>query len=351
MPDLYTATVFITVFTLVITAVDSITNHLVSKKNKTAVVFLCLFIGIAICCEWIGVKTNGADRSLILLHKIAKLVEFSIAPIIGFTSAIAYGEVTKKNFAVAVSAIHAVFEIAAVPNCWVFSVDAENIYHREGLYWIYIVVFVTSVIYSFFCIVKKGKKYQARFGSVLILILCFLATGVSIQMLHSEIRIDFMCVAIGNLLLYNYSGNVVHQIDAITRLLNRSCYDKRIENIKSPAYILIFDINKFKKINDTYGHIEGDKCLAMVARQIYAVYGKYGSCYRIGGDEFCVILYRQMNKLAELNSLFENAVKQLRVKNEHISGVALGYAYYGGEKTDIHTAIEEADEMMYKNKQ
>ena len=114
----------------------------------------------------------------------------------------------------------------------------------------------------------------------------FLAAGIGIQMLCPEIRVDFMCVAIGNLLLYNYRGNVVHQIDRTTQLLNRRCYEREIENMKSSAYVLILDINKFKQINDTYGHAEGDRCLALVAQQIFSVYGKYGFCYRIGGDEF-----------------------------------------------------------------
>lgn len=350
MYDLYTAIVFITAFTLVITAADVMANHLVSKKNKLEIVFLCMFIGIAIFCEWIGVKTNGADSSLIRLHKLAKLVEFCTAPLIGFTAAIAYGQVKKLKFIAGVLTAHTVFEILAMFNDWVFSVSAENVYHREGLYWIYITAFVTSVAYCFVCIVRGNKRYQENFGIVLALILCFLASGVGIQIIHSEIRIDFMCVAIGNLLLYNYRGNVVNQIDMTTKLLNRRCYERNIESMKSSAYVLIFDINKFKEINDTYGHAEGDRCLMLVAQQIYSVYGKYGSCYRIGGDEFCVIMYKQLNRLDEINRQFENAVEQLQKIYVRLSGVSVGYAYYDEEKTDIQTVIKKADEIMYNNK-
>lgn len=94
---------------------------------------------------------------------------------------------------------------------------------NERLYWIYIVAFVLSVVYCFICIVQGNKKYQTRFDGVLILILCFLAAGIGLQMLNSEIRVDFMCVAIGNLLLYNYRGNIVNHIDMTTQLLNRIC--------------------------------------------------------------------------------------------------------------------------------
>lgn len=312
--------------------------------------FLCVFIGIASLCEWIGVKTNGADSSLIWLHKGAKLVKFCVAPIIGLSAANAYGHANKPKVIVVMTAAHAVFEIIAMFNSWVFSVNAENVYRREGLYWIYIVAFVISVVYCFVCIVRANKRYQAKFGSVLVLILCFLAAGVGIQMFHSEIRIDFMCVAIGNFMLYNYRGNVVNQIDVTTRLLNRRCYERRIENMKSSAYVLIFDINRFKKINDTYGHTEGDKCLELVAKQIHEVYGRFGSCYRIGGDEFCVIMYRQMHRLDGLNRDFKNVVNHLRQDNVRLYGVAVGYAYFDENKRNIQAVIDEADEMMYQNK-
>ena len=348
--DLYTAIVFLSGFTLVITAVDAITNRLVSQKNKSEIVLVSLFIGIAIFSEWIGVKTNGADVSLIWLHKGAKLVEFCVAPLISVAAAIAYGKVKRPRVIAVILTAHAVFEIVALFNNWVFSVDVENIYHREGLYWIYIITFVLSIIYSFVCMVQGNKKYQARFSSVLILILCFLATGIGLQMFHSEIRVDFMCVAIGNLLLYNYYGTVMSQIDMTTRLLNRRCYERKIETIKTSTYILIFDINKFKQINDTYGHAEGDRCLGLVARQIYSVYGKNGFCYRIGGDEFCVIMYKQLSMLEKLNREFENAVAHLRKSNLKLSGVSVGYAYYDKNKTNIQEVIEEADEMMYRNK-
>ena len=169
-------------------------------------------------------------------------------------------------------------------------------------------------------------------------------------MFHSEIRVDFMCVAIGNLMLYNYRGNVIHQIDMTTRLLNRRCYEKNIENMKTSAYVLIFDINKFKQINDTYGHAEGDRALALVAQQIFSVYGKYGFCYRIVGDEFCVIMYRQLNRIDELNNKFKHALEQLRKGVGSFFGVSVGYAYYDEKKADIQAVIEEADEMMYQNK-
>ena len=59
--------------------------------------------------------------------------------------------------------------------------DAGNIYHREGLYGIYVVVFILSVIYCFVSIIRGGKAYQIGIDCVLVLTLLLLAVGIGIQ--------------------------------------------------------------------------------------------------------------------------------------------------------------------------
>lgn len=76
--------------------------------------------------------------------------------------------------------------------------------------------------------------------------------------------------------MYHYSGTVINQVDITTRLLNRRCFERGIKNVKLPAYMLIFDADNLKTINDSLGHNEGDKCLNTVAAKIMSVYGKYG---------------------------------------------------------------------------
>ena len=350
MSDLYTAIVFITLFTLFINIVDVMSNRLVSQKNKREIIIVCLLMGTALIGEWVGVETNGADPSLIWLHKAAKLVEFCTAPTIGVAAAVAYGKVERKRLAYAFLICHTLFELFAMINGLVFSIDRNNVYHREPLYWLYIAFFVATVIYCFVCMVIGYKHYQAKLNSVMLLVLCFLAFGVGLQIINSEMRVDFMCAAIGNLLLYNNRASVVNQVDKVTRLLNRRCFERSAENIKSNVCVLIFDINKFKIINDTYGHAVGDECLKDVAKILFAVYGKYGHCYRIGGDELCVILHKGTDKLAELNEKMQREAARLRPKYGNLFGVSLGYAFCDGKKTAFMDAMQKADEMMYENK-
>lgn len=348
--DLYTVVILITILFSIITISYITTNRLITKETKLKAVSVCLLIAISALGEWIGVRTNGASAALILPHKLAKLVEFSAAPAIGVAVAMAYGEVKRPNIAIALAVAHALFECVALRFGWIFSVDAQNIYHREALYWIYVAAFVSSILYSLAGVVRSGKAYQVGIDSVLIWTLIMLVVGIGIQFIYSSIRIDYLCISIANMLFSIRYDKTLLQVDLVTRLLNRRCYDVNITEMGSRAAILFFDVDKFKQVNDTYGHSVGDICLRNVAQQLRSVYGKQGLCYRVGGDEFCVILRDDIENLEELNDRFAAAIRALRANDSRMPGVSMGYAYYDSASSHIRNAVEEADAMLYRNK-
>ncbi|MGN1158808.1 MAG: GGDEF domain-containing protein [Lachnospiraceae bacterium] len=350
MFDLYTAVILTAILLLSTTIADVVTNRLITKKMKIRSMIACLLIAASALGECIGVLTNGASVSLIVLHKAAKLIEFSCAPAIGVAVGMAYGVVKRPRVGMAVVGVHAAFECVALCFDWVFSIDAQNVYHREEWYLIYVIAFVISVVYCFTCVIRSGKEYQTGIDSVLVLTLLLVIVGIGIQFVNSGIRIDFLCIAIGNMMLYSRYYKMILQVDAVTRLLNRRCYDANIGNVGSRAVIISFDINRFKQVNDTYGHSVGDICLKNVAEQLRKVYGKCGSCYRVGGDEFCVILNSNFEQLEELNKQFTDEIALIQKADQRMPAVALGYAYYDADTSHIQNVIEEADAMMYKNK-
>lgn len=350
MLNLYTSVVLITILLLCVTKADIITNRLITKHTKKLSIIVCLLIGSASLGECIGLLANGASASLIPLHAFAKLIEFCATPLIGITVAVAYGAVSKPKIAIVIAAAHAIFECIALYFGWIFLIDSENIYHREKLYWIYVLAFAGSLIYGLVCIIRNDKKYHNQTDCALILTFVLLITGISIQFMNSYIRIDFLCVTIANMILYNRYCKVILQVDALTHLLNRRCYETSIGSLNSDALLLYFDVNKFKQVNDTYGHSAGDICLKKIAAQLQNVYGKYGNCYRIGGDEFCVILNKNFDGVEILNNNFKNAISQEQENDERMPDVAIGFAFFDVKNSHIQTVIEKADAMMYKNK-
>ena len=85
--------------------------------------------------------------------------------------------------------------------------------------------------------------------------------------------------------------------DELTKLPNRRNFDTdfnkeflRAQRYKNPLTLVMFDIDFFKKVNDTYGHQCGDYVLKEVSKAALQTFRKTDTVYRIGGEEFCVIL-------------------------------------------------------------
>jgi len=120
--------------------------------------------------------------------------------------------------------------------------------------------------------------------------------------------------------------------------------------------IIIFDIDNFKKINDTYGHIFGDKVLKLICKIFKDNTDKNDQVYRYGGEEF-IILFHNLNRNEVLRT--GNRLKKLVEKKEFISPlgkedmikitVSGGVAQYKNE-LDIEEFIKKADKLLYKAK-
>ncbi|MBE5865558.1 MAG: diguanylate cyclase [Lachnospiraceae bacterium] len=143
--------------------------------------------------------------------------------------------------------------------------------------------------------------------------------------------------------------------DSLTHLYNRNCYemDEQEMEKRNGVLVIAFDLNDLKKCNDTLGHSEGDKYIKAAANMIETVFSEYGKCYRIGGDEFQVLIEKGRT------CPIEDLLTQLYREEERYNGsgarflihIAAGYALYDTEKdSTIKNACSRADEMMYANK-
>ncbi|MBE4573259.1 diguanylate cyclase response regulator [Vibrio navarrensis] len=86
--------------------------------------------------------------------------------------------------------------------------------------------------------------------------------------------------------------------DGLTKLFNRRYVDQQLAEMigwhgrhQTSVSLILLDVDHFKAFNDNYGHIEGDKCLQEIARNIKALFNRSGECVgRYGGEEFVVVL-------------------------------------------------------------
>ncbi|MGX1926627.1 diguanylate cyclase [Vibrio sp. NH-7] len=152
--------------------------------------------------------------------------------------------------------------------------------------------------------------------------------------------------------------------DALTRLPNRRYFLYTIENQFDAAKkrgaeegfaILNIDLDKFKAINDSYGHVAGDKVLIATAERIKGVLRSSDVVARIGGDEFLVLLPRvtKSEDIDHINLELQRAIchspviYDQQLINIHVS---VGYALYHPDFTTIEDMLKLADERMYLEK-
>lgn len=144
--------------------------------------------------------------------------------------------------------------------------------------------------------------------------------------------------------------------DSLTGLPNRRAYDNALARIGEQdslenISIIALDVNYLKKTNDSLGHAAGDELLIGAARCIENSFGKIGTCFRIGGDEFMVIIEREEINLDVLIEAFAKAQKNWQGKNVKELSIAAGYVRANEQPfATMKRLLQIADDNMYENK-
>lgn len=157
--------------------------------------------------------------------------------------------------------------------------------------------------------------------------------------------------------LHKARSKAIH--DALTGLFNRRAFElesAELNEQKMPYSIVMFDIDHFKNVNDSYGHSFGDLVVKAVAQTALKTFPKSCHVYRLGGDEFVVILKNTtIGPAVRLaNSCRQNTMRiNIRTihNNEVVSSIrtSFGVAQWNG-RTSFAETLERADQMLYKAK-
>jgi diguanylate cyclase (GGDEF)-like protein/PAS domain S-box-containing protein len=149
--------------------------------------------------------------------------------------------------------------------------------------------------------------------------------------------------------------------DELTGLPNRIVFYELAEHAlnvakrnKTRVAILYVDLDKFKPINDTYGHDVGDEVLRTAASRITACLRESDSVFRIGGDEFIVLLEGRVDEEG-VTRLAENIIKSVSSTitiNDYSCqvGASIGVAIYPDNGVNIDVLTQRADKAMYQVK-
>lgn len=148
--------------------------------------------------------------------------------------------------------------------------------------------------------------------------------------------------------------------DSLTGLINRMTFEEyvkeKIDNHPNAHYAIMFlDLNKFKNLNDTFGHIIGDHALQETANRIKQAVAssKDALVARVGGDEFAVFLpYSQRQEITKIAEEIIDAISQPHMikENQVCLGVSIGISLYNKDSSIYKQLIHFADMSMYEAK-
>ena len=142
-------------------------------------------------------------------------------------------------------------------------------------------------------------------------------------------------------------------VDALCNINNRNAFMMEQNNTfdSDSLYYVVFDVNNLKRINDMFGHSEGDVIIRRAANVIAESFRDIGKCYRIGGDEFAVI--GQYKTAEEIRA----CLRQMRAEIDAYNGtsaakldIAYGYAIRDNTAINTYELFNKADKAMYRYK-
>lgn len=346
----YTAVIFIVGFAMLVLQFCIGESNTLSKDRKKLFAGLFFAIMIAALCEWLSTFLDGAQGNTRALHIASKAIELGVAPSTGFIFSWILDKKYVKEITIGLI-LHFILECMSGVFGFIWYIDANNMYCHGSFYIIYILSYIVSVIYAMVVISENIRKYQYTGTKFFFLIAALLLSGILIQLLDSSIKVSYISLGMAALMLYIFTLEMVQQTDELTELLNRRGYENCIATLEQKSIVVFFDVDKFKYANDTYGHAFGDKALKEIGTAIKTNYSRYGKCCRYGGDEFCVVLIKELEHIEGLNTRFFQEMEKLRDVDERMPSVSIGYAFYDPGTQNIQDVISEADEMMYKYKQ
>ncbi len=340
----YLAMVTITLSTSVIWIYFAITNKSISEYARKGFIISFSLTIVGMLAEVIS--TNEVNESIKIF---LRTLQFSIIPLIPVIFSKFILKRNRKDTIISkiLKTYIIIYEIGIY--LYYFTYKINGFY--EIVYNAYLITFALTCLYLFVSVYYLCYRYQNTSKDKLIMIMIFIAIGGVIQTFGVKVVWSFISIVIS--FLYNYYNEIIQSCDGLTNLLNQKRFNKDLQDINEEIAIIVFDVNDFKEVNDTYGHHMGDKVLKMIAQILKDTYQKYGKCYRMGGDEFAVILNKKIDIAETLNKSFVEKIIRKKETMKEIPYISYGMSLYNPCTSMIHSAVEtlkEADKEMYEYK-
>jgi diguanylate cyclase (GGDEF)-like protein len=243
-----------------------------------------------------------------------------------------------------------------------FTIDkTENTYIRGPFIVAYSSAFSLFVLAPIATIIFNRKNIvKNEMFSFLVATISPIIGAIIQLLLPPMVSVIYPTVTFGVLVVFVYFSKTELQVDYLTGVNNRKQLTLTANQIIGKAHRkqylvgVMVDINKFKVINDTYGHSEGDEALILASRLLSESTKKGEFLARYGGDEF-VIPYEDdtLDEVDELKKRINNKTTNFNIsktKPYQINFSIGSMVFSKDEELDVDKFIQEIDKKMYENK-
>ena len=377
MDNFYFVIIITCVLTMLTLAIDVGKNTILSKTDIKFFRITFIMVALGVICEFFGYYFDIHAMRPLWIHSIVTLLEFSIAPLLSVLFARSCGIHKSVKVMSIVMALHIICQIIMLPFGGIFYINSDGLYCRGPFYWIYLAVGGIAFLYIFIIFTYLGKKSHSNNIIKIILISLILIIGQVACFIDDSIKSGYISLSITAVLLYIFVQEFIRikmlntiekeqeisNQDPLTGVKSRIFYDRKIAEIdemiaknKNLIHFAICecDLNNLKLINDTYGHESGDLYIQKCCKVICSFF-KYSPVFRIGGDEFVVILqnedYNNCDELKErfLSFLNNEAIRDC-VLTEKVS-FAIGFSKFDtAVDKSVKDVFSRADKEMYLHK-
>ena len=254
-----------------------------------------------------------------------------------------------------------ILNIVSVWTGWVFTVSPENVYAHGPLFWLQMIgAYGMLAIPLVHLVIRLIRRVTPPPRDVLFNLLSFYfipIVGAIVSLFYTGMPGTWTCAAVSLVLLYINDQDREIIRDGLTGLNNRKTLDgvfPEYAKTGEPLYLFMMDLDRFKQINDTYGHPVGDQALVDAASiRSASMVGRKGLLVRYGGDEFLIMSFFEDDASADR---FKKAILQRfdDYRREHNPpywfAMSIGYTRYVPGQS-LESLIEQADNALYQEKQ
>jgi diguanylate cyclase (GGDEF)-like protein len=255
-------------------------------------------------------------------------------------------------------ALYSISVIANLPFGYYFTISPDNIYTPGKLYLLRLILSFAPIIIIIANIALASKDFKQPRTYLIILFIVLTGTGAVLDIILKAGSLVWPCFSASVLYIYFFIIRSDSKIDSLTGIGNRNSFNEFINmlsrhNIREEYSIVMIDLDRFKEINDTLGHPEGDNALRDMAAIIKGCIRHSDFAARFGGDEFILAakadydINRILDRINE--SVNTQNIKRARPYQLYMS---YGYdVYTTNSGRSIHDFLAHVDMLMYKQKE